>query len=86
MEPPFPSDKTAGADRSVFAPVLIRKFAIAFLKRHLKTRCCRAAMLRIGPTIYSHTPYARVHSAFPPLFEGAIRQRAMSCMLKTTLF
>lgn len=32
-----------------------------------------AAMLRIGPTIYSHTPYARVHNGFLPLFEVPIR-------------
>ena len=43
-------------------------------------------MLRIGPTLYSHTPYARVHSAFPPLFEGAIRQRALPRSRKLTFF
>lgn len=46
----------------------------------------RAAMLRIGPTIYNHTPYARVHSAFLPLFEGAIRQRALPRSRKLTFF
>ncbi|MDX8357872.1 hypothetical protein [Sphingopyxis terrae] len=46
----------------------------------------RAAMLRIGPTIHNHTPYARVHSAFPPLFEGAIRQRALPRYRKLTFF
>ena len=30
-------------------------------------------MLRIGPTFYSHTPYARVHAGFLPLFEVPIR-------------
>ena len=43
-------------------------------------------MLRIGPTIYSHTPYALVHSAFLPLFEGAIRQRALLGSRKPTVF
>lgn len=43
-------------------------------------------MLRIGPTIYNHTPYARVHSAFLPLFESAIRQRALPRSRKLTLF
>lgn len=46
----------------------------------------RAAMLRIGPTNYNHTPYARVHSAFLPLFESAIRQRALPRSRKQTLF
>lgn len=46
----------------------------------------RAAMLRIGPTFHNHTPYARVHSAFPPHFEGAIRQRALPRYRKLTLF
>ncbi len=46
----------------------------------------RAAMLRIGPTIYNHTPYARVHRAFLPLFEGAIRQRAPRHSRKLTFF
>lgn len=32
------------------------------------------------------TPYARVHSAFPSLFEGAIRQRALPRISKTTGF
>lgn len=45
----------------------------ARLTRCLKPRCCRDAMLRIGPTYYNHTPYARVHNAFLPLFEDAIR-------------
>src|SRR3546814_17687182 len=32
-------------------------------------------MLRIGPTYGRDTPHARVHSAFPPLFERLIRRR-----------
>lgn len=43
-------------------------------------------MLRIGPTYHNHTPYARVHSAFPPLFEGAIRLLALSRLRKVTVF
>src|SRR3546814_21171964 len=43
-------------------------------------------MLRIGPTFYKHTPYARVHSVFLPLFEAAIRQRALPCFCKVTVF
>lgn len=43
-------------------------------------------MLHIGPTIYSHTPHSRVHNAFPPLFDGAIRVLALPRLNKTTVF
>lgn len=43
-------------------------------------------MLRIGPTYCHHTPYARVHSDFLPLFEGAIRQRALPRSRKLKFF
>ena len=41
--------------------------------RSCPVRSCRAAMLHIGPTYWRDTPYARVHDAFPPLFERLIR-------------
>ncbi len=43
-------------------------------------------MLRIGPTYYNHTPYARVHNAFLPLFEGAIRLHRCLGGCKRTVF
>lgn len=58
----------------------------ARLTRCLKPRCCRDAMLRIGPTYYNHTPYARVHNAFLPLFEDAIRLHRCLGGCKVTVF
>jgi hypothetical protein len=43
-------------------------------------------MLRIGPTIYNHTPYARVHSGFLPLFERLIRLHRCLIFRKVTVF
>lgn len=58
----------------------------ASLKRWLRMRCRRAAMLRIGPQDNCHTPHARVHNAFLPLFESAIRVLALPCLSNTTFF
>lgn len=43
-------------------------------------------MLRIGPIYYNHTPHARMHYAFPPLFESAIRVLGLLRLPKTTVF
>jgi hypothetical protein len=67
-------------------PPLFRTPAGALLIPCLKPRCCRDAMLRIGPTYYNHTPYARVHNAFLPLFEGAIRLHRCLGGCKVTVF
>lgn len=54
--------------------------------RHQIRLGCRAAMLRIGPTFYSHTPYARVHAGFLPLFEVPIRCLVTPPTSKVTVF
>lgn len=43
-------------------------------------------MLRIGPTIYSHTPHARVHNGFLPLFEVPIRCLVTSPLSQVAVF